>query len=205
MTALYVLLIILSLLAAAAVIPVRVIVRLNADEREMTLRYAFFRISLYPPPERKKTETEKPREEKKTEKRRPNVKMMLSFANGARSDFTALLTRTVGYLVKHGIRIRELRISGSFGTDDPADTGIICGAVYTVVYNTISFIKRHCRLGKWEVNISPDFNEACFEAGMYAELVTCGAHFLAMFAIVLFHAAKIGIKFLKFRKEYGNG
>lgn len=210
MTALYILMIIFAVFAVIALIPVRVTVLLNMEEQEVTLRYAFLKFILYPRPKKEAEEHEEAAEDQKEPQDRGfDIHTVIDFLKGSKDDIKALISRSARYFARHGIKIRELNISSKFGTGDPAYTGMLCGAAYTAVYNAIGFLDRNTRLLKWSVNLTPDFDSACFSAGLYTQLSTNAAHFIIMlFGIIkyVFRIAKnISGKQTELRKEQDNG
>lgn len=200
----YILLIILAVLALILFIPVRVLVTANLSEQEIKLSYAFLKLKIYPKP--KKTENKHEKSKETTpDKKDFNLKLILKLIKESKSVITSFLNDFVSYLIKNGIRVRELNISGKFGTGDPAYTGILCGGVYASVYNIIARLENGTGLKKHEVNLNPDFDTACFEFGMYTELVTRLWHFLVLMIIALKYGIKFMLIYKKVRKENNNG
>lgn len=189
MAAVYILLIILSLLALLLLIPMRILIRVNMDEQEIIFKYAFLSLKIFPREEKKMPPEEKTSED---EQKSGNKSGMWGFVKEAREDIVQFLTKLITYLVKHGIRIRELNISAKFGVGDPAYTGLACGAAYTAVYNVIGFLKRNARLENYEIHLDPNFDDACFSGGVYTKLQTRAVHFFIMLAIVMKHIFRIG-------------
>ena len=197
MTAVYILLIILSIIALLLLIPVRIILRINMEEKEVTLKYAFYKKTIYPAKEIPKEDKHEPIPEDKPKKSIPSFE----FFKEIKDDAWQFITKILSYMIKHGVKIRELNISARFGTGDPADTGILSGAVYGTVYNLIGLAERNGKLEKWNVDIEPNFDEVVFTAGIYAELRTRLVHFLIMLIIVMKHVIRIGKSYFKTKKN----
>ena len=199
----YILLIILALFALILFIPVRIFVTANLSEQKITLRYAFLRYTLYPRTQKTESEKDKPQSQDKNKKN--NLGFIFKLLTESKDIITAFLGDFISYLIKHGVKVRELNISGKFGTGDPAYTGILCGGVYAWVYNSIAKLENGSGLKKYEVNLNPDFDNACFSFGVYAELVTRLWHFIILLAIALKHGIKFRKIYTNLRKENKNG
>lgn len=205
----YVLLIIFALLGIILFIPVKMQIHLNANEKKILLKYAFFKKILYPTnkSEEKEGRTEDKKEKKvlKESKNKYDFEFLLKLFNAEKNILSVFLKKSISYIINHGIKISELNISGTFGTGDPAYTGILCGGVYSAIYNAIGVLEDKGLLKKHEININPDFEEMSLNIGVYAELRVR----LINATVLLVIAIKYGLKFLKIykrvRKEYNNG
>lgn len=179
--------VILIILLAVLLIPIQVSIRLNMTEKEIIFRYLFLKKRLYP--------TEKKETEKKTEEQKPKEKKdiseMLKFIWEIKDIVFEMLTKILSYIMNRMIKIPILRISGRFGTGDPAYTGMLCGAVYSAVYNVIGNLTNKKILLEHEADIKPDFDNACLDAGMYAEIRTRAVHIIALLFIAMKYLIKI--------------
>ena len=202
----YILLIISALFALILVIPVRVFITVNLSEQEVKLRYAFLKLTLYPKPQTKgKSDKGNKKEEPEKEKRKFDLKFVFKLLTESKDVITEFLEKFISYLIKRSIKVSELNIGGKFGTGDPAYTGMLCGGVYASVYNIVAKLENAAGLKKHEVNLNPDFDNACFSFGAYAELTTRLWHFLVMMIIALKYGIKFILIYRKLRKEFKNG
>lgn len=206
MRALYVLLIISAILGLIAYIPIQIQISVNADEQRAILKYAFFKMILYPPTEKKAAEKE--REPKKKENKEDNnigFDFVFGLWGKCRNEAFLFLSKFTSYLVKHGIKIYELNLSGCFGVGDPAYTGMLCGALYSAVYNFIGKLTAKGILKKHSINLTPDFDNECLKVGTYAELRMRFLHCIVLLIIALKHGLRLLKIYKKARKEYDNG
>lgn len=204
MIALYIVLIILAILMIILLIPVRIFLRLNVDDGEVTIKYAFLKIKLYPREVMEKSE-EEPDENKSDNdepKKKPDKAMYFDFLKAIFDDFKAIASKLGRYTLRHAVRIRELNVSGVFGLGDPMYTGMLCGVIYPLIYNAIGVLDRNMRLDKWDVNLNPDFNNMKLSAGIYAEIRTRAAHFIAMLLISLGSLIRITRKYFSIKKSH---
>lgn len=192
MTGLYIALIIIALLGLLLVLPVTAVIAFSAsgDENEITVRYLFFKLKIFPAGEKKKKDEKESGE--KEEKPKKDKKGVVSQVWISRSELKWGITKLLGYIVKHAIIVKELNISARFGFDNPMNTGLAAGAANGLVYNIIGLLDRHARLKKWSVNLEPDFDKACMEAGVYCRLNTRIAHIFPL--AVIFLRAYIKVK-----------
>lgn len=201
----YVLLIIFALLGIILFLPVKMQIHLNADEKKILLKYAFLKKILYPTNKSEKKNEEKEKKALNESKNKYDFKLLLKLFNAEKDVLFVFFKKSISYILNRGIKISELNISGAFGTGDPAYTGILCGGVYSAIYNAIGVLDDKGLLKKHEININPDFEEMCLNIGAYAELRVR----LINATVLLVIAIKYGLKFLKIykrvRKEYNNG
>lgn len=199
MTAVYILLIILALIGLVFLVPVHITVLFNAQDKEVNLKYGFFKKTLYPGEEKSATD-EKKSEDKPKEK--TDFKMYTELIKELFSDVSEMIKSISRYTFKYALRVRTLNISGKFGTGDPMYTGMLCGAVYPIAYNAVSYADRNMRLEKWDVNIEPDFDNAVFKAGIYSDISTTGAHAAILLFIIAPHIIRILRKYSKISGQY---
>lgn len=189
MTGLYIAMIAAALIGLILVIPIKAVISfaINSDENEMTIRYLFFKLNIYPA--KPKQETEEQGESAKKDKS--------GFAGSvwvSRSEIKWGLSKLLCYIIKHAIIIKELNISARFGFDNPMNTGLAAGAANAAVYNVIGLLDRHARLKKWSVELTPYFDEQCLMAGVYCRLHTRAAHVFPLAAVLLRTYMKIKTK-----------
>ncbi len=183
MTGLYIALIIIALLGLLILLPITAVIAFAAksDENEITIRYLFFKLKIFPAGEKK----EKKETGEKEEKPKKDKKGVVNQVWVSRSELKWGLEKLLVYIMKHAIIVKELNISARFGFDNPMTTGLAAGAANGLVYNIIGLLDRHARLKKWSVNLEPDFNEPCMEAGVYCRLHTRIAHIFPLAVIFL--------------------
>lgn len=206
MKALYILLMVSAVLGLIAYIPVRIQISANADEQSVVLKYAFLKTVMYPPSSKEKTKkTKETKEQDNKEEKNKGFGFVLGLWGKGKGEIFLFLKRFTAYLVRHGIKIYELNLSGRFGIGDPAYTGILSGAVYSAVYGFTGKLKAKGKLRKYSINITPDFDNECLKLGVYTELRTRFAHCIILFAIALNHGLRLWKIYRKARKEYENG
>ncbi len=88
------------------------------------------------------------------------------------------------------VEFSDIYIRSRFGTGDAAHTGIICGAIWTLIGNVYAFLCRFLNIEFPEVDLIPCFNEKAFE--IEAE---------GIIRIRLVHIIMCGFKFLHLRKR----
>lgn len=191
MTGLYIAMIAAAIIGLALVIPIKAVISfaLSSDENEMTIRYLFFKLNIYPAKPKQETEEQDGEEKPKKDKS--------SFAGSvwvSRSEIKWGLSKLLYYIIKHAIIIKELNISARFGFDNPMNTGLAAGAANAAVYNVIGLLDRHARLKKWSVELNPDFDEQCLRAGVYCRLHTRAAHIFPLAVVLLRTYIKIKAK-----------
>ncbi len=77
-------------------------------------------------------------------------------------DHKSILEDTRKYLNKHNISI-ELELKIKQGTGDAAQTGIVCGLLWSAAGILNAYITRHLKTIKTNINITPCFNKSIFE------------------------------------------
>lgn len=87
------------------------------------------------------------------------------------------------------VEFSDIYIRSRFGTGDAAHTGMICGAIWTLIGNIYAFLCRFFNIEFPEVDLVPAFNEKTFE--IEAE---------GIIRIRLVHIMMCGFKFLHLRK-----
>ena len=198
MIVLYIFLIILALLIIISLIPIRCMFRANAEGAEIKIRYSLFKYTLLPSPKKEeKPKQDKPQKSENKEKKL-DIKKQLSILKEAKDDILSTLGQVVRYIAHHAITIENLNISAKIGTGDPADTGIICGAAYSFIYQLIGTLSAAMKLKDHNVIIDPDFDNSAFSAGIYVQLRTRLAHLI----ILALFLAKLLIKYKYIQTRY---
>ncbi len=93
------------------------------------------------------------------------------------------LKRGLVYLLRR-LRIDELRIWGTVGTDDPADTGMLIGAIYAV-YGALQPWSRPI-----ELTVAPDFDGAVHAIRLRGRVSVRLGVLIGMPLVVLWHLPK---------------
>lgn len=88
------------------------------------------------------------------------------------------------------VEFSDIYIRSRFGTGDAAHTGMICGAIWTLIGNIYAFLCRFLNIEFPEVDLLPAFNEKVFE--IEGE---------GIIRIRLVHIIMCGFKFLHLRKR----
>ncbi len=88
------------------------------------------------------------------------------------------------------VEFSDIYIRSRFGTGDAAHTGMICGAIWTLIGNVYAFLCRFLNMEFPEVDLIPCFNEKVFE--IEAE---------GIIRIRLVHIIMCGFKFLHLQKR----
>jgi hypothetical protein len=87
------------------------------------------------------------------------------------------------YLLRR-LRIDNLRISGTVGTDDPADTGMLIGAIYAV-YGALQPWSRPI-----ELSVAPNFEEEVYAISLRGRVSVRLGVLIGMPLVVLWHLPK---------------
>lgn len=186
MIILYILLIITAVFLLLILAPARCILVINSDGGEITLKYLFLRIKLYPSEKKKSnTEKEEKKEEKTKNKKNADIKNLIKTANSIKSNLFKTLSKLLRYISRHAVTIEELNISSRFGTGDPANTGMLYGAANAALYGIIGKLKSTMKLKKHNITLEPDFDNTVFSAGLYMRLRTRIVHMFYLLCILL--------------------
>ncbi len=189
MVILYIILIILALLIIISLLPARLIFLINSDGTVIELKYMFFKLRLYPSSKTK--ENVENGEAEKQKKKKQHSKNQFEILKSLFSDVIKTAKWLLHYIFCHAITIEELNIGATIGAPDPADTGMICGGAYAVIFQILGFMNQNMKLKKYEVDITPDFDNCIVSGGIYAILRTRIAHAF----IILFMVLKLVIKY----------
>lgn len=182
MAAVYIILIIISLIMLIMLLPADFIINISYNDSEMRnaifIKYAFVKFKIYPSEAEEETAEKKIKEDKKEKKQKEKKKRESGIGDTVNLVKTVYreLKEDILKLWKHFLqrtfRIKELNISAKFGTGDPMYTGIVSGTVNAAVYNAVSLIDRTMTLDKWNVSLEGDFDNVCLNAGVYAKFRT---------------------------------
>lgn len=71
---------------------------------------------------------------------------------------------------RHKIIITNMKIIINFGTGDAAETAVICGSIYALVYGLIGAAQNTFYITKPQVHINPDYSGKTANGEFYAEI-----------------------------------
>ncbi len=194
-----IILIILILLALVFTIPIKFEAAINTEGAEIKIKYLFFKFTLFPVDKSEKAD--KTKKKSKNKSKTPsdkNSKKQLKFLYYFKNDLVSSIKKIVNYVLSHAIIIKKLNINIKIGTGDPADTGMLCGGLYSFVYSAIGLLQASTKLKDHNVIIDPDFENTSFQAGAYALLSTRLAHIF----VLLITLIRLLIKYKSAKKRY---
>ena len=206
MTALYIILIVLAVIALIIYIPIDVAFSAsyyeNKNKIRLGIQYFLIKLQIIPKekkkpqiPKKKKPdeeETEEKEEKPKKEKKKQPLSVTLEFAKEVIDECMGDIINLIKHLFTHTLQTKKFLIKGKFGTGNPMYTGIAYGGASAAVYNLVSFIDRHSKLYEWSVDLQPDFNAAGAEGETEIIIRTRIAYILKLAGM----AGIIGIKIL---------
>ena len=180
--------IIVALLIAISLVPARCTILINSDGAQIDIKYLFLKLCLFP---REKNVVKVENENEET-KKKSNKKKQFDILTAMLGDIIKTTKRLLGYIFHYAVTIEELSISAAIGTKDPADTGMLCGGAYAVIYQTIGMLNAHTKIKRHSVEISPDFENEVISGGLFAVIRTRIAHLI----IILFMLLKLITKYI---------
>lgn len=209
MTALYIILAIVAVIALIIFIPIDAAfsvayIEKNADIK-LTVSYFPVKIKILPAKKKedKPKEEEPPKEEEEKEKK-PKEKQTLSktieFARAVFEETLDDILHLIYHLFAHTLRVRKFFITAKIGTGDPMYTGIAYGAANAFIYKLLGFIDRHTKLDKWNVDLDTDFDSFVIDASADLVIRTRIAYILKlgfMAALILFKIYRINRRIKK--------
>lgn len=159
---------------------------IGTERRAVRIRYLLFTFRI---PSEEKADAENLRDEPDKDEKTPEKERSKKKGGGALA-WLKLLPEGIQAL-KHGLvylfgrlRIDDLRISGTIGSDDPADTGMLIGAIYAV-YGALQPWSRRVDLA-----IAPSFEAERFDVSARGRLSVRLGVLLGMPLVVLWHLPK---------------
>lgn len=204
MTALYIICGILALFLTLNLIPIKAQMRLsyNDTQGEVRIKYLFFRKKINLLKKDKSTAEKSTGEtvgdhEKKSGKRFSISR--ISLTKGFVHEIKDGIISFFGYILKHAVTVYELNINAIFGFDDAMYTGMSVGGAYAASYGVIGLLENKGKLKKYDVNITPSFEQDALSAGVYCEIGTNLLHIFVLLAIVLKTVIKILFKAWRMR------
>lgn len=195
--------IIVAVFIVILLIPISVRVFIKFEDKalgnSLNLKYGF--ITLIDTD--KKKPKEKPQKETKEEtlddKPKKDKKPLIKKLWQRRSYVKKLIISVVGYITKHLIKIKKLRIKGVLGLSDAAATGVVYGGTSAFMYNLIGAVDKVIKVEGIEIDYKPDFNNEVIFIEFESIIRTNIYHILALGIIALVRAIPI------IRKEKNNG
>ena len=204
MTALYIILIIVAVIALIIFIPIDISFAVSYIEKntDIKLTVSYFPIKLKILPAKKKEEKpEDDKKEKKPKKEKEKEKQPLSktieFAKAVLEETLDDILGLIRHFFAKTLRVRQFLISAKIGTGDPMYTGIAYGAANAFIYELLGFIDHHTKLDKWNVQLDTDFDSFVIDADASVIVRTRIAYILKLG----FMAALILIKILKINRR----
>ena len=171
--------------------PVYALVRFDANDFSVTLKYLFLRFSF---------------PGKKGSKELTKVKS--SAEKGKLNDLLAhikLFARTLGKLIST-IRIRDLKIDATIASEDPFQTAMLFGTSSATVGVLLPLLEHYFRIDKRTINVNADFVQTESSVNLFAK---CSVTMVQVLAIVIVFAYNFlkerKLKEVKNRKDDTNG
>ena len=204
MTALYIILIIVAVIALIIFIPIDISFAISYIEKntDIKLTVSYFPIKLKILPAKKKEE--KPEDDKKEknpkkekEKEKQPLSKTIEFAKAVLEETLDDILGLIRHFFAKTLRVRQFLISAKIGTGDPMYTGIAYGAANAFIYELLGFIDHHTKLDKWNVQLDTDFDSFVIDADASVIVRTRIAYILKLG----FMAALILIKILKINRR----
>ncbi len=196
--------IIVAIFIAILLIPISVRVFIKFEDKALgnsiVVKYWF--ITLIDTD--KKKPKEKPQKETKEEpatesNEKKDKKPLIKKLWQRRSYVKKLIISVVGYITKHLIKIKKLRIKGMLGLSDAAATGVVYGGTSAFMYNLIGAVDKVIKVQGVDIDYKPDFNNEVIFIEFESIIRTNIYHILALGIIALVRAIPI------IRKEKNNG
>ena len=96
--------------------------------------------------------------------------------------------------LKKSIYAKKINLHIDFGFGDAMTTGILTGALWTGIYNVISFIASVITIAEPNINIVPNYNQNKYSVKLECIITSRLANLIAV-------AASLGLSYLKFTKK----
>lgn len=190
--------IILILVALICFLPLRCQISVSTHGSEIKVKYLFFSFTLLPTSNKEGKQNSDKGKDKNKKKDKNNAKEQIKFFVSSKDKLLPTIGQFVKYITRHGITIEKFIINAKIGAGDPADTGIICGGLYSLVYQAIAVVHSVTKIKEHKVDISPEFDDAILEAKLYILIRTRLAHTFVLLVIL----AKLLAKHKSAKKIY---
>ena len=151
----------LVILAAAALLPAKIKVRIGYIEEEFILSFKLLFFVFTVSPENKKKKKKKAKKKEKEKNERPAKKEKDNFFRSHTSDFGVFdYIELIGIVIEKFVAKiyfdkleAEIRVAG----DDAAQTALNFGRLNAAIYPIAGLINGHKRIKKLHIGITPDF------------------------------------------------
>ena len=151
----------LVILAAAALLPAKIKVRIGYIEEEFILSFKLLFFVFTVSPENKKKKKKKAKKKEKEKKERPAKKEKDNFFRSHTSGFGVFdYIELIGIVIEKFVAKiyfdkleAEIRVAG----DDAAQTALNFGRLNAAIYPIAGLINGHKRVKKLHIGITPDF------------------------------------------------
>ncbi len=195
--------IIVAILVVILLIPINLRVFIKFEDKvlgnSLILKYGFITLmntDKKKPKEKPHKETKEATAESKPKKdKKPLIKKLWQ----RRTYVKKLIISVVGYITKHLIKIKKLRIKGELGLSDAAATGVVYGTSSAFMYNLIGAVDKVIKVEGIDIDYKPDFNNEVIFIEFESIIRTNIYHILALGIIALVRVIPI------IRKEKNNG
>ncbi len=136
----------------------------------------------------------------------PETGFNIDEAHAIKNEFTQTYSQIIQIIksffsrMRHRICVPQLSITLDYGTDNPADTGMLYASFWSLIGMIYPLISRYAKIRYPAIDITPDFYEKRFSIKVKSIIKVRPAHIInASF----FAFAKFGLTYLKnnFRKE----
>lgn len=107
---------------------------------------------------KQKQKKEKPKEEPSRE----NISRRIDSGKKRLTDKTSFLWVLLGEM-RYRIEVKKVKIRVDFGTGDPADTGILYGAIWAAIGSVYQILNMYLVFDFPETEINPDFENKIFK------------------------------------------
>lgn len=172
MTAVYIMLIVLSIIMLILLIPTDCIFKIFCNDKnangEIFIKYAFYKTRIYPNNSKKIDGVESDEKNSVTD--------MISFSKTSCNTVKSEIKSLIKYLANHAVRIKKLDVTAKIGTGNPMYTGIAYGTLSAFVYNLVGILDNKMRLDDHNVKLDADFDNACIDAKVYCKIRTRMLH-----------------------------
>lgn len=193
---LIILAIILLLITALLLIPVRVAVKFSKLPEDTSysayVKVWFFKVFSLP------SKRKKPKKEKSPKPEKPKKSVRDSITGGL--DLYKLIAEDVklilSYTSRHALKVEKLHFIMTYGTGDAASTGVLYGAISGIVYGALGLLAHNHKTKDSLLSVTPDFNNALFKAKGECILKLQNVHII----VITIKLVKLFIK-MKKRKD----
>lgn len=144
---------------------IRVIVRADADNTYVRIRYLFLSIDPLKERKPKKQKKKKPKKEPPQQVEARSAKSKLDDFKKKVDDFMPLIESlsTATKKILRGVRVRSFVLYLKVGKEDAAETAIEYGRLCALVYGAYAAINNFLTIPRPSITLESDFKNECFE------------------------------------------